>query len=82
MKLATEVKKNPVQWALDMAGKTECPYSSMVLFQKRDEILKQVQTMEEQHKGYKSKSIKLQISTFHSMARELERAAEIIIIGI
>lgn len=82
MKLATIEKKNPVQWALDMAGKTECPYAAMVLFNKRDEILKQLNAMEADHKGYKSKSIKLQISTFHSMARELERAAEIIIIGI
>ena len=82
MKLEISKEKNPVQWALDMAGKTECPYSAMVLFSKRDEILKQVHAMEFDHKGYKSKSIKLQISTFHSMARELERAAEIIIIGI
>jgi len=82
MKLEISKQENPVQWALDMAGKTECPYAAMVLFNKRDEIIKQITTMEEQHKGYQSKSIKLQLSTFRSMARELERAAEIIIIGI
>mgnify|MGYP003132012778 FL=1 len=82
MKLEISKEKNPVQWALDMAGKTECPYAAMVLFTKRDEIIKQITVMEQQHKGYQSKDIKLQLSTFRSMARELERAAEIIIIGI
>lgn len=71
-----------VQWALDMAAKTEVPYAAMCLYRKRDEVLRQISHMEDVHKGYQSKETRLQLQTFHSMARELERGAEILIIGI
>tara|TARA_R110000744_G_scaffold37261_2_gene85500 strand:+ start:94 stop:345 length:252 start_codon:yes stop_codon:yes gene_type:complete len=83
MKLAVEQDRNPVQWALDMAGKTEVPYAAKVLYAKRDEIIKQSTYVEKISKGkQESHESQLQRATLNAMARELERGAEILIIGI
>tara|TARA_R110002050_G_scaffold116946_2_gene233623 strand:+ start:2501 stop:2752 length:252 start_codon:yes stop_codon:yes gene_type:complete len=83
MKLDVDTTKNPIQWALDMAGKTEVPYAAQVLYSKRDEIIKQCTYIENLSKGkQESHESQLQRQTLNAMARELERGAEILIIGI
>ena len=81
MKLELE-KKNPLQWALDIAGKTEVPYAATVLYKKSLEINSEWNRVHDLHKKNRSKETELTLRTLTSMARECERACEILIIGL
>tara|TARA_R100001163_G_C5039188_1_gene177694 strand:+ start:544 stop:792 length:249 start_codon:yes stop_codon:yes gene_type:complete len=82
MKLEIEKPKNPLQWALDIAGKTEVPYAATVLYSKSMEINAEWKRVSELHGRSKNKETKLTLDTLAKMARECERACEILIIGL
>lgn len=82
MKLELEKTKNPLQWALDIAGKTEVPYAATVLYAKSREITAEWKRVSELHGRNGGKETKLTLETLAKMARECERACEILIIGL
>tara|TARA_R110000765_G_scaffold285343_1_gene381975 strand:+ start:251 stop:502 length:252 start_codon:yes stop_codon:yes gene_type:complete len=83
MKLTDVIEHDSARWALEMAGKTTIPYAAQVLYKKRDEVIKQCVYVEKVSKGrQESIESRVQRQTLNSMARELERGAELLIIGI
>lgn len=82
MKLELDKTKHPLQWALDLASKTEVPYAATVLYKKSKEINSEWNRIHELHKKSRSKQTELTLRTLTKMARECERACEILIIGL
>jgi hypothetical protein len=81
MKLKGNPKK-PLQWALDLAGKTEIPYAAKVLHDKKMEIVREWDRINDLERIHPKKETVLTLKTLQNMGRELERAAEIVIIGL
>ena len=76
-----KIQDNNKTWSealLKYANKKELPYSSVILYNKRDVILRQVDQLKVLFPKDRSNETKIKEAGLYAIARELERAAELL----
>ena len=63
---------------LQYAHKEKLPYAAVILYNKRDVIIRQIEQLDELFPKHRTTEVKLKQKALYSMARELERADELL----